>query len=144
VLALAADIAALALDQMGDAVGLSDWYDLDGNEADPRKLLLTPNADELVNAIEQISDHMKGDKSGYIDLWKYSDVFALIEEQSVEDWSSKRLKNTILECRTNTANLLRLIYNRLNSFLYALIQDKRGFLSETFSIGEHALYAIAA
>jgi len=109
VLAHAVEIAAIALDQMDDAVPLSDWYDLKGDNADPRNTLHATGVDEHRYAIQQISDHLKSENSGFIDLWEYADVFSLIEEHNVETWCSDRLKKAIVECRRNISSLLQTI-----------------------------------
>jgi hypothetical protein len=109
VLAHAVEIAAIALDQMDDAVALSDWYDLKGGNADPRNLLSAASEGERRNTIQQISDHLKSENSGFIDLWEYADVFSLIEEHDVETWCSDRLRKVIFECRKNVSSLLQLI-----------------------------------
>jgi hypothetical protein len=109
VLEHAVEIAAIALDQMDDAVAPSNWHDLKGDIADPRNILHATSIDERRNAIRQISDHLKSDNSGFIDLWEYADVLSLIEEHDIESWCSDRLKKAIVECRRNVSSLIHLI-----------------------------------
>jgi hypothetical protein len=93
----AKSMAETALDQMDDAVSVVEWYDLDGNETDPRKLLQSNDLDEVANIISQISDAMKSQRAGYLDLWEYGDVFRLIEEHEVTTWCSEALKDQIAQ-----------------------------------------------
>ena len=78
ILWFAKSMAEITLDQMDDAVSVVEWFDLDGNETDPRKLLQSNDLDEVANIISQISDAMMSQRAGYLDLWKYSDIFQLI------------------------------------------------------------------
>lgn len=99
VIRVAKSIAEMALDQMGDAISLYDWYDSDGNEAEPFKLLQSANLEEVKNIVIQISDDMKGERSGYIDFLEYSDIFELIKEQEVTSWCSASLKEEITQVK---------------------------------------------
>ncbi|PKL41996.1 MAG: hypothetical protein CVV41_16225 [Candidatus Riflebacteria bacterium HGW-Riflebacteria-1] len=99
VIQFAASMARIALDQLGDAVGLIEWQNLSGEEVDPRKQLESQDIEEVVNILEQRSDCLKEQSAGYIDLWEYSNVFDLIAEQGVESWCSSELKDQIAVAR---------------------------------------------
>jgi hypothetical protein len=97
IMRFAKSMAEIALHQMDDAVSVVEWYDLDGNETDPRKLLQSNDLDEVANIISQISDAMKSQRAGYLDLWEYGDIFRLIEEHEVTTWCSEALKDQIAQ-----------------------------------------------
>ena len=99
VVRFAQSLAEVALDQLGDAVPFADWYDLEGNDAKPRALLLSSDMEEVRNVITQISDQMKAQGQGYIDFWEYSDIFELVCDQQVELWCTSSLKKRIAEIR---------------------------------------------
>jgi hypothetical protein len=95
IIEFAKSMAEVALDQMGDDIFSYDWYDLEENEADPRKLLRSSDINQVANAISQVSEFMKTEQLGYIDFWEYGDIFQLIEEQEVRSWCSISLQNQI-------------------------------------------------
>ena len=99
VVEVAKSMAQLALDQMDDAVSTYEWYDLNGNAADPRALLNSNDVDELVGIVAQISDSMKGSREGYIDLSEFKDIFELIESHKVDSWCSPELRDQIASVR---------------------------------------------
>ena len=99
VIKVAKSMAEVALDQMDDGVSFHEWFDLDGNEEEPRNLLQSDILEEVKNIIEQIGDAMKGGKDGYIDFWEYSDIFELIKEQEVTSWCSESLKDQIAQVK---------------------------------------------
>lgn len=107
IIRFAKSMAEIALDQMGDDVSFGEWFDLDGNETDPQKLLQSNDLDEVTNIISQISDAMKSQRAGYLDLWEYSDVFQLIEEHEVIAWCSAALKDQITQVRKAYFALVR-------------------------------------
>lgn len=88
----AKSMAVIGLDLLDDAVNLVEWYDLNGEETDPYKMLQSDNLDEVENIIVQISDEMKTGNVGCIDLGKYEDLFEFIDSQDVNSWCSGSLK----------------------------------------------------
>ncbi len=103
---LAKPMAETALYQLDDAVSLGEWYNLEGEDTDPRKILYLDDIDEVINIIGQISDAMKADKVGYIDLHEYEDIFQLIEDQDVTSWCSSSLKDSIAKVRKDYFGLV--------------------------------------
>ena len=105
----AKSIAEVALDQMGDGVSFHEWFDLEGNEAEPFNLLQSADLIEVENIVVQISDAMKGEGSGCIDVHEYSDLFQLIEDQNFDSWCSASLKDRITEVKRAYFSLIQAI-----------------------------------
>lgn len=95
----AKSMASIGLDLLDDTVNLVEWYDLNGEETDPYKMLQSDNLDEVENIIVQISDEMKTGNVGCIDLRKYEDIFEFIEDQNVNSWCSKSIKDRIYDLK---------------------------------------------
>lgn len=99
VVSFAVPLAETALNQLGDKVNALEWYDLSGSEQNPRELLTFGDHEEAAKVIGQISDYLKADTSGYIDLWAYSSFFDLVREHDVERWCSTNVKLAIKTAR---------------------------------------------
>jgi hypothetical protein len=99
VLGFAKGIAEVVLDQLGDAVSIEEWYDLNGEEANPRILLQSDDPDQVTDVISQISDAMKAERSGYLDLKEYTNLFELADAEGVESWCSSTLRARLHELR---------------------------------------------
>ena len=99
ILEFAKNMAQVALDHLGDSVNFVDWYDLNGDEIETNALLTSADADELTDSISQISDELKCQREGWIDLWEYSDLFELVKEHYVEEWCSQQMKQRIADVR---------------------------------------------
>ncbi len=99
VIRFAKSLAELALDQMDDAVSIHEWFDVNGNEEQPRHLLRSNKVEEVKHIIEQISDTMKSEDLGYVDFWEYGDIFKLIEDQQFTSWCSESLKDQITQVK---------------------------------------------
>ena len=105
-LAFAKAIAETALDQLCDAVPLGEWYDLAGEEVDPYQALKSDDPDLVGDMIGQISDAMKADRSGYVDLADFDDIFELLVGHDVASWCSNSLKVRIAELHRAYSSLL--------------------------------------
>lgn len=96
----AVSLANVALDQLGDYVSVTEWFDCSGNEVNPRDLLGTTDLDEVANMVGQISDTLKGQDMGHLDLLTYDDLFELLAAHHVTEWCSPGLREKISAART--------------------------------------------
>lgn len=97
--AQAVDIARAAVDVLGDWVADAEWFDASGNESDVLSIFDTEDEDELIAAVAQISDAMKAQRIGFIDLAEHDDLFALIDHHSMVEWVSKAMRDRILKVK---------------------------------------------
>ena len=109
VITFAKSTAESALDQLGEWVLVSEWFNLDGEKANPRTVLESGNQEEILNIIVQISYEMKQKKKGYIDYWEYQDIFELIKEHDVMSWCSKPLNNKIIKAKKEYHSVIQSI-----------------------------------
>jgi hypothetical protein len=109
VVTFAKSTAEIALDQLGEWVPASEWFNLDGEETDPRTVLESGNQEEILYIIVQISDEMKHKNVGYIDYWEYQDIFELIKEHGVMSWCSEPLKNKIIKAKKEYHSVIQSI-----------------------------------
>lgn len=117
VVRFAKSIAEVSLDCLGDRVTVHEWYDLEGEEVrDLRSLLKSGDEKEVLDIIGQISDHMKGQKEGNIDIWEYKDIFELVDEHNVMSWCSKSLNKEIARIRKEYFSLIREISDEWSKY----------------------------
>ena len=95
----AAGLAVVALDLLGDYVSEVEWFDLNGELSDPFSLLKSNSVDQVADVISQVSDYLKGRKSGHLDVVEYDDLFELAKNQDVGSWAPG-LGARILELRS--------------------------------------------
>jgi hypothetical protein len=112
----ARSMAEIALDHFEDALSFDEWCDLNQDPVDPRELLKSDDPDELKNIISQISDALKADRHGYIDLWEYNDLFELIKDHEVPSWCDEPLKSEIATVRKDYFTLMHHISDEWSSF----------------------------
>ena len=91
----AASLAKVAVDMLGDWVTVLEWYDAKGEPTDVESLFKTNDEDELEHAVSEVSEAMKGQRLGYIDIHEHDDLFALIKHHRVAEWVQEPLRERI-------------------------------------------------
>ena len=98
--ACAVDLSKTALDTLADWVHDADWFDASGDLTDASSLFATEGEDELANAISQVSDAMKGQGIGFIDIVAHDNLFALIDHHHMDTWLSAQLCTRIKDVKS--------------------------------------------
>src|SRR5262245_37459833 len=91
--AFAVDLARTAVGMLGDWVNDADWFDASGEQSDIHALLASEDEGELVDVVSQVSDAMKGQGMGFIDLEQHDDLFALIDCHYMVEWVSPAVRD---------------------------------------------------
>lgn len=99
ILGVAVSYANEALAHLDDWVNEVEWFDLMGEPADIRSLLKSTDAEQVRDALTQVSDTLKARGDGWLDIVEHDDLFALIAHHDVREWASDSLKEAISQAR---------------------------------------------
>ena len=106
VIGFATPLAVVALDHLGDGVSEMGWFNVAGEEANPRELLEQDEPRQVAHVVSQISDALKCRDMGHIDISTHETLLDLVEDQDVLSWCSGTLRNRIELLKIEQASLL--------------------------------------
>ena len=102
----AKDIAKSMFEKFGDPGAMCEWVNSGGDKIDPFNLQAATEVEEMECFIEQVSDVMKTECEGFVDIFEYEDFFQLCQNQNVEQWCSDKLKEKIRTIRKEYFGLI--------------------------------------
>jgi len=81
--------ADTAIDLLGDSGIDIEWQNLSGENVEFCNSLKVNTIEELIHFYSQLDDYLKVHKYGFFQVFEYSSLFDLIEDQSVEKWCNE-------------------------------------------------------
>lgn len=96
----------VALDQLDDAVGVHEWFNLAGEEVDPYSVLRSDDEEEILEVVSQINDLLQAQGLGYLGFDEFDTLSDLIEHHCVLEWCSESLKVELVDLRRRYAALV--------------------------------------
>lgn len=90
--------ARQGLASLDDYVNLAEWYGDDGEPIEG-SALWTADDTVIVSLLDQISDAMRTERHGYVDVFEYPDLFEAVKSHDVEAWASDEALQSIRDAR---------------------------------------------
>jgi hypothetical protein len=91
--------ADTAIDLLGDSGIYIEWQNLSGEEVEFCNSLKVNTTKELIHYYSQLDDYLKVHEYGYFQVFEYTSLFDLIEDQSVEKWCNEGINKKIEQLR---------------------------------------------